>query len=165
MRGGRRRLRCDGAPIEGTGTHVLNHECGAGTQRWQVGSGGAGGDGAADASQREALRLEVARLCNATSHLERSNDELKAALAADPSDQDFKDALGVGMLVPHGRIVSEWSGGWKSMPSIVKLRAEKPSHRPPGCHGQKVHICKGYLVNIKARRQCRLTMPASVRIP
>lgn len=104
-----------------TGPHVLKHECGAGTQRWQVGNGGGGGDGAADASQREALRLEVARLRNATSHLERSNDELKAALAADPSDQDFKDALGVGLLVPHGRTMSEWSGGWKSMPSIVKL--------------------------------------------
>jgi hypothetical protein len=59
-----------------------------------------GGDGAAgSASQRQALRQEIARLRNASTHLESSNVELKAALAADPGDQDFKDAIGENIAV------------------------------------------------------------------
>lgn len=73
----------------------------AGMQRWHVGSGRA-----AEASQREVLRLEIARLRNATAHLESSNAELKEALAADPSDKDFKDALGVGRICWHGCFMS-----------------------------------------------------------
>lgn len=69
----------------------------AGALQWQVGNGsGSGGDTAAlGANEREALRLEIARLENATAHLESSNVELTAALAEDPSDADFPEAIGV----------------------------------------------------------------------
>lgn len=73
--------------------HLAEHSyhASAGTQQWQIGGSGA----ALDATQREALRLEIARLQNATAHLESSNTQLQQALRADPSDTDYKQALGV----------------------------------------------------------------------
>jgi hypothetical protein len=63
----------------------------AGTQKWRVGDGG----GASAVAERDALRLEIARLDNATVHLESSNTELRTALTEDPSDTDFREAIGV----------------------------------------------------------------------
>ena len=55
------------------------------------------GGGASAVAERDALRLEIARLDNATVHLESSNTELQAALAEDPSDTDFREAIGVNI--------------------------------------------------------------------
>jgi hypothetical protein len=80
-----------------------------------VGDGG----GASAVAERDALRLEIARLDNATVHLESSNTELRAALTEDPSDIDFREAIGVR---------SDWHGQAPIMYAKLPCqRTQKPS--------------------------------------
>lgn len=51
----------------------------------------------------EALAAEQARLANAVAHLERSNDELRAALVDAPGDVDYEEAL-----VENARVVANY---------------------------------------------------------
>lgn len=77
-----------------------------------------GDGGASGVAERDALRLEIARLDNATVHLESSNTELQAALAEDSSDTDFREAIGVSMQL-----------GWNP---TSREGAAVPCKSPPG---------------------------------